>query len=159
MVLYNFIIGADGLIPQTAISCNTDGEGHVISCETSETSGKKGSLDVNISTNSQTGSGTDPYTLCNLIDIYDQIIKSIADNELNIFVLPDFIDPDSLILGVLEDIDNIMYTISEPSDNLSGFSDSASSSSHGCGCKVTIDDVTDNYQDVLAAIQNTKNYL
>lgn len=157
MVLYNFIIGVDRLVPQPSISCNTDGEGHVISCETSETSGKKGSLDVNISTNSQTGSGTGPYTLCDLIDIYDQIIKTISDNELNIFVFPDSIDPDSLILEVLQDIDNIIYTISEPSDNLSGFGDSASSSSRGC--KVTIDDVTDNYQDVLAAIQNTKNYL
>lgn len=157
MVLYNFIIGADGLIPQTAISCNTDGEGHVISCETSETSGKKGSLDVNISTSSQTGSGTGPYTLCDLIDIYDQIIKTISDNELNRFVFPESIDPESLILEVLRDIDNIIYTISEPSDNLSGFSDSASSG--GCGCKLTMDDVTDNYQDVLAAIQNIKNYL
>lgn len=159
MVLYNFIIGADGLIPQTAISCNTDGEGHVISCETSETSGKKGSLDVNISTSSQTGSGTGPYTLCDIIDIYDEIIKVIAENELNMFAFPENIDPESLLLEVLRDLDEIIYTISEPSDNLSGFSDSASSSAGGCGCKLTMDDVNDNYQDVLAAIQNTKNYL
>lgn len=157
MVLYNFIIGVDGLTPQSAISCKTDGEGHVISCQTSETSGKKGSLDVNISTSSQTGSTI--LDLCDIIDIYDQIIKVIIDNELNNFEFPDHVDPDLLLLEVLKDIDNIIYTVSEPSDNLSGFSDSASLTSGSTGCKVTMDDVVDNFQDVIAAIQNTKNYL
>ena len=157
MVLYNFIIGASGLTPHTALSCKTDGEGHVISCETSETSGKKGSLNVNISTSSQTGSDSGTFTLCDIINIYEQILKTIADNELNSFVIPEFIDSESLLLEVLKDIENITYTMSEPSDNLSGFSDSASSSAGEC--KLTIDNVMENYEDVIAAIQNNKNYL
>ena len=156
MVVYNFCLGSDGS-RTSSVKCETDGCGKIVSCDTSETSGKKNSLDVQVS--DQSDYSYDSYdsvihTIKDIKNMYKEILRVIAENELQKYQIPVYLDENNLLEIVLEDLD---YQLECHSDNLSGYSDIISVTSGDSA--FTVDEVHETFSDLLRSLENTRKYL
>ena len=153
MVVYNFCLGSAGF-GTTTVKCETDGCGKIVSCDTSETSGKKGSLDVQVSDQSECSYDSVIHTIKDIKNMYKEILRVIAENELQQYQIPEYIDENDLLEKVLEDLE---YQLECYSDNLSGYSDIISVTSGDSA--FTVDEVHETYSDILKSLENTRKYL
>ena len=159
MRTYYFLMGGTGLETKPSVKCVTDGNGTILSCNTSETSGNKRSIDAQFGS-----SGSDETSECtvhvieDIENMYNEIIETIFRNELQAWVIPEDLDQQEILTAVLEDIKYELFyeSSTDQSDNLSGYSDIISLSSDTV---VSVEDLCDTYKDMMQSIKNTLGYL
>lgn len=116
------------------------------------------SMDVGISSASDTTSEiVCTYILEDVVDMFTEIIRTIMSNELENFVPPVPIDEQELLIKLLEELNyDELFEDDNDSNNLDGYSDIISLSSNST---FTINDVKENYEDILRNTAAVDNFL
>ena len=116
------------------------------------------SMDVGLSTGSDSSSEiVCTYTISSIVTLFEEIVQTILSNELENYTPPQPIDETAMLSQIMRELQyHERYHDDNDSDNLEGYSDIISISSNST---FTINDVKDNYEDILHNIGTVKDYL